>query len=92
MAVDGEFHTVVPHGTDVAGDTGETTCSMQGHWIKQVVRILQINIGYHIQFAVPKAQVEAEVILVGSFPCQFVVSHAGDSHTAIIAVVNAAGH
>ena len=31
MAVDGEFHTVVPHGTDVAGDTGETTCSMQGH-------------------------------------------------------------
>ena len=31
MAVDGKFHTVVPHGTDIAGNTGETACSVQGH-------------------------------------------------------------
>ena len=57
-----------------------------------VVRILQIYIRNHVQLSVPEAEVETEVILVGGFPRQFVVSHTGDRHTAIIAVVDATGH
>ena len=92
VSVDRKLHAIIAHRTDIVSDTSETTCSVQRHRIQQIVRILQINVRNHIQLSVPETKVETKIVLVGGLPCQCVISHTGDSHTAIISVVDTSRH
>lgn len=90
VGVDRELDTLVAHRPDVAQDRGLARRGVHGLRVEQVVRVLQVNVGDHVDLAAQEAQVESGVVLVGGLPRQTVVAARRNGDAALAAVVDAA--